>query len=252
MSVGVIYVATGRKYIDEALQSAASLKEQMPDLPITIYSSEEINSPYFEKNVLIESPKYGLDDKIPWMYKSPYERTLFIDTDTYICFHFLELFTLLDRFDIAVAHAPRRMIKKYPVYDSEVSESFPEPNTGVILFKKSPKVEQFFSEWYNLYYKYREVAVHQPCDQPAFRDALYKSDLRIATLTPEYNCRFEWPTFVSGKVKILHGRHPDLPEVASRINSKKGKRVLLRETRKGFMKKIPIRIVKKRHDILYW
>ena len=49
--------------------------------------------------------------------------------------------------------------------------------------------------------------------------------MRIATLTAEYNCRFPFPFFVCGTVKILHGRHPNLDDVAQKINSEKGLRV---------------------------
>lgn len=54
---------------------------------------------------------------------------------------------MLKNFDIAVAHAPSRIvyqIKKLP-------ESFPEMNTGVILFKSSHCVNLFFQEWLNIY-----------------------------------------------------------------------------------------------------
>lgn len=59
-----------------------------------------------------------------------------------------------------------------------------------------------------------------PPDQPSFREAVFNSELKIATLTPEYNCRFIIPTFISGKVKILHGRCDDLSLVAKKTNYK--------------------------------
>ena len=62
-------------------------------------------------------------------------------------------------------------------------------------------------------------------DQPALRKALYNSSLRMATLTPEYNCRFNMPGYVHGKVKILHGRHPDILGVAKVINGTVGQRL---------------------------
>ena len=47
----------------------------------------------------------------------------------------------------------------------------------------------------------------------------YKSNIKEVVLTPEYNCRFISPVCVSGRVKILHGRHPELQTVAKEINS---------------------------------
>ncbi|NEQ36106.1 MAG: hypothetical protein F6K40_07340 [Okeania sp. SIO3I5] len=214
-SIGVIYIATGEKYIREACQSVASLKAQMPQMPVTIFADEDIKNSNFEQVVVIEKPHYNHVDKVQYMYASPYDYTLFIDTDTYISADFSEIFPLLDKFDIGVAHAPLNM----KGFKNGVPESFQQFNSGVILYKKSPEVEQFFSNWFEWY--------NPPnFDQPTFREALYKSQLRIVTLPPEYNCRFPFLGVVFGTVKVLHGRHKNLPLVAQKINSKKGLRLI--------------------------
>ena len=64
-----------------------------------------------------------------------------------------------------------------------------------------------------------------PHDKLAVREALYNSKLRIAALTPEYNCRFIMPGYVEYEVKILHGIHTDLPDIAKIINSYKKPRI---------------------------
>lgn len=216
MSVGIVYIATGKKYIEEACKSAASLKNHMPKMPITIFSSEEIESSDFDRVVIIKNPKYGFYDKVANINKSPYDTTLFLDTDTWICHDFSEIFALLKNFDIATAHAPVRIT--YQI--DETPNSFPEMNTGVILFKKSPQINKLFDNWLTLFKEQMEQVVKPRHDQPAFREALFKSQLKVTTLTPEYNCRFIIPTFISGKVKILHGRCNDLSIVAKKINSK--------------------------------
>jgi hypothetical protein len=43
-------------------------------------------------------------------------------------------------------------------------------------------------------------------DQPSFREAIYESDIRIATLPSEYCFRIHTPDYARGAVKILHGR----------------------------------------------
>lgn len=228
MSFGVIYVATGKSYIDEACQSAASLKDKMPNTKITIFSSQMVKSPFFDEVVIIRKPQYDYVDKILPIANSPYKHTLFLDTDTYLCDDISEIFTLLERFDIAVAHEPwRREGINYEAIGDEIPPSFPEMNTGVILFKKSPKVSLLFREWLKIYQASMSKKVKPRHDQPAFREALFKSELRVATLTPEYNCRFIFPVFVGGlaEVKILHGRYPELSAVAKELNSKKEARV---------------------------
>src|SRR5271166_2514080 len=211
MSTGVIYIATGRKFIDEACKSAANLKSVMPNMPLTIFSDEDVESTHFENVIRISAPRHGFIDKIMNISLSPYDFTLFLDSDTYVCDDISDLFTLLEEFDIAVAHSTYRAVYGVPL----VPDNFPEFNSGVVLFKKSPQIMRSFSEWLKLYERdlNKEIQWLHPMgkalfkgdlpDQPTFREALYCSKLRIATLTSEYNCRFNFPGFVHHKVKIL-------------------------------------------------
>ena len=136
-----------------------------------------------------------------------------------MCGDLAELFVVLDAFDIAAAHSPSRAI--YEV--DGVPDAFPEFNTGVILFGGSPAIRAFFASWAETFTRYLErrasgevrwlrpadKRVHVLNDQGTFREALYRSRLRVATLPPEYNCRFSAPGFVDGPVRILHGRGLD-------------------------------------------
>lgn len=224
MSNGIIYIATGKKYVQEACHSVASLKAQMPEISVTLFADEAIHSSHFDQVIIIDNPQYGFIDKIIYMNQSPYERTIFIDTDTYICDDFSDLFVLLDRFDIAVSHGPQRG----ELLIDDMPECFVELNTGVIAFRKSAAMAQFLNRWLTLFkegLQFKRSLYKQYNDQPAFQEALYYSDLRVATLTPEYNCRCLSPTFVSRKVKILHLRYPNLPKVAEEINRNHLKRI---------------------------
>jgi Nucleotide-diphospho-sugar transferase len=227
MSTGVIYVATGKPYIQEASISADSLKKKMPNLNTTIFSDEALTDKCFDNCVVIESTGNGYLDKIVGMLKSPYTDTLFLDSDTFICDDFSELFTLLDKYDIGAIHAEHRAGKNqlgdsYSYQDLQDEDGkfiFPIYNTGVILYRQSPQVSQFFNEWISLADRQMKEKGLYFGDQPAFHALLHKSNLREVILTPEYNCRFIFPVCVSGIVKILHGRHPDLPALAKEINS---------------------------------
>jgi hypothetical protein len=231
MSQGAIYVAFGQEYVSEALVSAASLKRAMPDLPVTLFCDRDVASPYVDQVVRAarDDSFPGCAAKIPHIAASTYDRTLFLDSDTYVCGDLGPLFALMDVFDLAAAHAPTRA-----TYEVEgVPDSFPEFNTGVILFRRSPTVQDALSSWAELFSSHLERLGHDEIrwvrpadrrwhalnDQGSFRGALYLSSVRIATLPPEYNCRFSAPGFVEGPVRILHGRGVNLPSVAATINS---------------------------------
>jgi hypothetical protein len=176
--------------------------------------------------VPIANPTHGPEDKIISMAMSPYEETLFLDSDTYMTDDSREVFALLEQFDLAAAHAPYRA--QYRV--REVPDCFPELNSGVILFRKSEQMRSLFGRWLQIY---RDDRVN-PVDwlfpggaawyrraipnQPSFRRAVYESGLRIAVLPPEYNCRVPFPGFVHTKVKIIHGRSDCLPTLAKELN----------------------------------
>jgi len=208
MPRGAIYILTqNERYIDLALQSMASLKRAMPDLPVTVFSQFPINSPLVERVVAVQSTRDGFYDKTRLMQESPYDRTLFIDADIIVLEPFPELFSLLDRFDCAATHEEyvnTDWFNRYPRHD--VPSSFPEFNTGILLFKRSTQMDVLLKEWEVLYAKFLEEKPEQQInDQPFFRVALYHSEARVATLTREYNCKFRGQGYLNGPVKILHG-----------------------------------------------
>jgi hypothetical protein len=208
MSQGAIYIITqDPRYVGLLLASAATLKRAMPDLPITVFSQFPVESPLFEKVVRVEPTQDGFFDKTNLMRESPYDRTLFIDADIHVVEPFTELFTLLDRFDCAATHeeyVSTDWFEHYPRPD--IPASFPEFNTGILMLKRSEKVDRLLMEWGDLYRAFLEAKPGEKTnDQPFFRVAAYYSDVRIATLTREYNCKFRGQGYLNGKVKVLHG-----------------------------------------------
>jgi len=221
MSQGAIYIITqDPRYVGMLLTSAASLKRAMPELPITVFSQFPVESPLFEKVIRVEGTRDGFYDKTQWMRQSPYDRTMFIDADTYVLEPVPELFALLDRFDCAATH------EEYLNTDwfgrsprPDIPASFPEFNTGILLLKRSEKVDRVLQEWGNLYRAFLEEKPGEKInDQPFFRIAVYNSDVRIATLTREYNCKFRGQGYLNGKVKILHG-HVNLQLLPAHVNA---------------------------------
>ncbi|MFH7027671.1 MAG: hypothetical protein ACHBN1_20300 [Heteroscytonema crispum UTEX LB 1556] len=227
MRKGVVYIASGKKFIDEARQSASSLKDRMPELNITIISDDKVEDKCFDKWIFLKKTENVKLYKIAGMPHSPYEHTLFLDTDTYVCSDLSEIFTLLQKYDIGVAQAELRAGKNLLGESYNYQQSidcdgrfiFPIYNSGVIIYKKSPEIEKFFKDWFSLAEQQMQEKGTKYGDQPSFQLSLHKSNLREVVLTPEYNCRFVFPVCVSGIVKILHGRHPDLPAIAKEINS---------------------------------
>lgn len=221
MSQGAIYIITqDPRYVGLLLTSAASLKRAMPELPITVFSQFSVESPLFEKVVRVQPTQDGFFDKTRWMRETPYDRTLFIDADTYVVEPIQELFSVLDQFDCAATHEEyvnTDWFNRYPRPD--IPDGFPEFNTGILMLKRSETVDRLLSQWGDLYRAYLEEKPGEKInDQPFFRVAVYYSDVRVATLTREYNCKFRGQGYLNGKVKVLHG-HVNFELQPSRVQA---------------------------------
>jgi hypothetical protein len=223
MTTGILYIAIGERWCREASVAAANVKQYMPHLPITLLADRAWRAPAIDVVQVLTPDANPLLTKTRWMAFSPYARTLFLDTDVTLCDNVAELFGLLDRFDLAVPHAPCRlenMGMPSPLPDflaGDVPACFPGMNTGLLLFKQSAPVTDFLVRWGEYHTQHCMLMPKAP-NQPAFRAALYRSDLRFAIVPEEYHCRFICPFKVTGRVKVLHGRHPDMELVARRLN----------------------------------
>jgi hypothetical protein len=177
-----------------------------------------------------------LREKLRRLVQSPYEQTLFLDTDTYLLSGVHELFDLLDQFDVAATH-DRAYADWFPP-EAHVPDSFRELNTGVLAYRRSGEMADFFNECVEWYDRLSALPQGGPLfrghlsDQPAFRAAAYYSRIRIATITFEYNCRFPYFGYASGSIKLLHGREflmsfsaKELDRVAEALNAASTPRV---------------------------
>ncbi|MFB6294449.1 MAG: hypothetical protein ABEI97_01700 [Candidatus Nanohaloarchaea archaeon] len=115
MDSGVTYYAIGEKYVEEARQSAESLKEHN-DIPTTLFTDQEVETGVIDNVRHIDASEYPLLDYIERLKESPYDRTLFLDTDTYVTANIEELFEMLDTFDIGLSIDELRHRKYAPYY----------------------------------------------------------------------------------------------------------------------------------------
>jgi hypothetical protein len=191
---GIVYLATGSRYLKQCFFSAKNVKKKCKNISTTLITDKKITNKYLN-NVKIAKFNCKRHKQDYLFEKSPYDYSLYLDTDTKVVYSILEVFEILNKFDIALVQDFSRKNKRWSKvikdYDN-IPYSFPEYCGGVILFKKTKKVEQFFKLWKELFYKYnnmfKEVKNH---DQPSLRVSLWNSDLRIHTLPIEYNIRSE-------------------------------------------------------------
>jgi hypothetical protein len=187
MKTGFIYIAHGETFINELKVSAESLKKFCPNIPITLFSDMKPDCSFIDKTIIIE-PK-SIRTKVYYINRSPYERTCFLDTDVVLNHDISDIFSILDKFEMAGVHDLARKREKYdqvmPKY-AKIPYSFPEINTGVLSFKKCDNVDKLFTLWAKYHKQYYDVC---PYDQPSFRISLWKSNTSFCALPIEYNVR---------------------------------------------------------------
>ena len=230
---GILYIATGEKYFREALSSLNSVRKYCPDIQVCIRTDQdvEVDDPHCAVEI-IQSSNDGMGDKVTQLQDTPFESTLFLDTDTWVCENIIGLFELLERFELAVAFAPKMGVSD--IYGIRCPDSFAELNTGVLLYRKCESVSKMYAAWKEKYDQIRANGI-KAHDQPAFRHALYHSEVEFFVLPHEYNFRVNKVNAArAGRVYILHGRNIDLASLAKRINRSSGQRAYFPYLQKVF------------------
>jgi hypothetical protein len=192
MSCGYIYIASNHvggeqkiNYLQEAVNSARSLRKVDTQAHITLYTNQKINdfTKIFNK---IEIVEMSLRCKQEILSLSPYDKTIYIDTDTYINHSIVDLFEMLDNYEILGVHDYARK----RIFDMEeymrIPYAFSEINGGIIAFRKCERWKLLIELWNKYYQKYIKITIW---DQPSFRIALWESQIKLYCLPVEYNRR---------------------------------------------------------------
>jgi len=207
-SLGFLYIAYGDRCANECLRSIRSAR-QFTSLPIKVFTDRVGVFSSMDAKTCVEelTPECEIDPrerkriKVELISKSPFNHTIFMDTDTLFASDPTAMFDILQGYPLGVAHAPIRE----SCNPRSIPNWFPEFNTGVICYRRDRSVADLFDRWL---WQFDELGLSR--DQPAFRIALYESGLKFVCLPPEFNLRSAMPWFIGGKGKpvIIHGRNP--------------------------------------------
>ena len=205
---GILYITYGSKYVSAAIRSAKTAREHNPGLLIHIFVDQQCfddfgfaasTEPFTSASVITNPHRRS---KVDFMAATPFEATLYLDSDTSVAEDITGMFNVLEKFDICAAHTQHRnSSQKEDAKQGFVPNAFSEFNTGVILYRSTPSVTAFLEQWSKVF----EESGNRH-DQPTFRALLWKSDLRIAVLPPEYNVRYI-------KYKYLWSRSEAIPMI---------------------------------------
>jgi hypothetical protein len=206
---GIVYIVFDlNKKADrfrELNHSIKSVRKMCPNLSITLFTDiyREVSGIDNIRVVDVDCERI----KQKYLYTSFYDNTLYLDCDTEVVGPIDDLFKLMERFDIAATHDlirkdPKKS-KKYPDY-SQITSAFPEHGGGVLLFKKSPVVENFFKVWQKNFKIWYDLT-GEVRDQPSFRVSIWECmDLHFYALPQEYNIRTKKYSNIIPRIKHEH------------------------------------------------
>jgi hypothetical protein len=225
---GIMYSCVGEQYIAEAIESArSSLRHNA--VPHLLFAAGEV-PPVPEGLSVVRFQaisSYPWVDRIANMRRSPFQRTLYLDSDTFVVDEVAHVLDVFDNYDVAAAFSPGHR----GLADPEVPIAFAEFNCGVIAWRSSEAVAEFLRCWEETHCAWLEEEVLEglpgnrehpsrswPGDQPPFRRCAWQHGMRVYVLPPEYNLRLGIQTTVAGRVRLIHGRFGDYELLARRMN----------------------------------
>lgn len=199
-SIGVLFAATGEDYVALAERAARSVKAACPGLEVDLFTDRPVDMPVFDRVEILDDPWRRA--RIDAMMQTRFDRTLHLDADLFVVADIRDVFEVLDRFDMAMAHDPSRNGETCQTFwRKPLPNAFPQFNGGVIAYRRSPEVIEFLKSWSRTV---RENDLKR--DQPVLRELIWDSDLRVATLPREYNLthfgmvRLWWTSYAAPRI----------------------------------------------------
>jgi hypothetical protein len=205
---GVIYVAVGERCTREAEQSLVSLRRTNPDVKAMLLTDVDIaDASKWDKLEVDASLNVQTQNKSSCkgklnMDRAPWDRCLYLDSDTVVVRDLSPGFALLDRFEFVGEQVGGGHHYEIPGLPS----SFPEISGGVFFWRPTEKVKAFFRKWREYYEKYDQSHEMKTFDQKSMRIAMWESDLSFGKMPSTFNLMPYSPRLLEREVVVLHGR----------------------------------------------
>lgn len=206
---GVVIYATNKPvYVAQAVDLARSIKAHAPDVRVALFTNLQAvaqaqGQGVFDR-VISYVPVYqpsgelAFMDKLRVIAQSPFDHSLYLDSDMYVFCDVRDLFALLRRFQVVITHGHNRRARDLTarginpdhkgrtrmVIEANLPESFVPVQGGFLLYRTCDPAVKVWLE--NLIARYEANDFYD--DQVAMRQTLWEDDaLSLYVLPEEYN-----------------------------------------------------------------
>lgn len=178
---GFVFATTGPEYTALAQRAAKTVRKHCPDYPVDLFTDQTITDSVFTQIHTLEKSWHR--PKMECLRRARFKHTVYLDADLFVIADISDIFTVLERFDIAAAHDQDRNGPFATTdFTRKLPAAFPQYNSGVMGVTRNARTQAFLHEWEHLV-----SSNNAPRDQPILRELLFDSDLKICTLPAEYN-----------------------------------------------------------------
>lgn len=219
---GVLYIAFGKKYHHETRRSITSLRKVSPDVPIAVITDQEWQENPVPDLFIIRDNEESFMSKPVYMSESPFDKTLFLDTDTVIAKDITPIFGLLDWYDVGVRFDGPQLNEPNGLHFHT------QCNSGVILLGKSQIVVEMFEIWLDEYNVAKSTMTGSSDiadsrglgDQRYLSIAIAKSKVRPVHLASYLNFALFETIITYSPPVIYHGRLDEMEMLDAEISGK--------------------------------
>lgn len=179
---GFVFAVTGASYRRLAVLAANSVRTHHPDIAIDVYTDAPIEDGPFDQVHVIDST--SIRPRFHALREHRFDRAVVLDADMLAVAPLGDIFDVLERHDLALAHdqwrncSPTRVIWQY-----QPPAAFPQFNGGLVGIRRSDKTLAFVDQWEA---GFVDHGINR--DQASLRQILWEDrEMQVAVLPPEYN-----------------------------------------------------------------
>jgi len=213
---GILFIAFGDRYKIEADRALKSLRIVSPDIPVAVITDKSWKSPYGINHFILRDNTESFLCKPLYVSDTPFEETLFVDTDVIFSQDITPVFGLLKYYDVGVRFDGPQL------NEPDGLALHTQCNSGVILYRNNNDVKEMFSIWKDLYRaeikKTNATDLRGLGDQRYLSIAIAKSKARSVHLATYLNFAIFETIITYSPPFIYHGRRPEMEMLHSVIS----------------------------------
>lgn len=217
---GIVYVAWGETYVAEAVASAKQVRRVMQTPIVLITADEAVETQGVFDKIIVTPFNRTYRDKI-LMALAPFDRVIFLDSDTFVLESLDQLFHMLERFDVvyqASAPSTHYTLPDVPMLALE------EPSAGIIAWRRNDATRRFFEQWAADYDEQERANGNGAWDQRSMRSALWRSEVNLYALGRDWQLYSFEAGIAMNKVRMVHGRGRPATDAIASCNRRIGPR----------------------------